>query len=80
MNSLLEHRGYYGSVEYSKEDELLHGELVGIKALVLYDGTCLSSLKNCFMEAVDDYLEMCETEGIEPEKPKVDFDNVKMTA
>ena len=80
MNNFLEYKGYYGSVEYSREDELLHGKLVGIRGLVSYDGICLGSLKSCFMEAVDDYLEMCESEGLEPEKPMITADDAKQTA
>jgi len=68
MNNYLEYKGYYGSVVYSKTDDLLHGKLVGINDLVSYDGVCLQSLKNCFVESVDDYLDMCLSEGIEAEK------------
>ena len=31
MSSLLEHRGYLGSVLYSDEDEILHGRLEFIR-------------------------------------------------
>jgi len=80
LNNLMEYKGYYGSVEYSREDELLHGEIFGIKNLIMYDGTCLSSLRKCFIEAVENYLEMCEEEGIEPEKPTVITDDIRRTA
>jgi hypothetical protein len=33
MNRLF-HQGYYGSVEYSAEDEVLHGRLLNINDIV----------------------------------------------
>jgi hypothetical protein len=35
MSTLLEYKGYLGSVEYSVEDEALHGRLEFIRDLVL---------------------------------------------
>jgi predicted HicB family RNase H-like nuclease len=37
-NNMFEYRGYYGSVEYSLEDECFFGEIMGISDLVLYEG------------------------------------------
>ena len=36
MSDLLEHRGYLGSVHYSKEDNVLHGRLEFIRDLVTH--------------------------------------------
>lgn len=69
MSDLLEHRGYLGSVLYSDEDETFHGRLEFIRDLVTYEGQDAKSLKRAFREAVDDYLDLCEQEGREPEVP-----------
>ena len=74
MNKLLKYKGYMGSVEYSEADDLLHGKILGISDLVSYDGICLKSLEQCFEGAIDDYLEMCEAEGLEPDKPPTIID------
>ena len=71
MSDMLRYKGYIGSVEYSEEDELLHGKLVGIRDLVSYDGMCLKSLRQCFEQSVDDYLEVCRAEGLVPNEPPV---------
>ena len=34
----LEYKGYTGSIEYSKEDDLLYGKVLGIKGLISYEG------------------------------------------
>ncbi|MCH7612028.1 MAG: type II toxin-antitoxin system HicB family antitoxin [Candidatus Marinimicrobia bacterium] len=69
MKDMMNYKGYYGSVHYTDEDQVFHGKLMFIRALVSYEGENVTGLKNSFQEAVDDYLLMCEKENIEPEKP-----------
>ena len=69
MSDSLHYKGYIGSVQYSQEDDVLHGKLQGIGALVNYEGEDLKTLKLAFEEAVDSYLEFCEEVGEAPEKP-----------
>ncbi len=69
MSDLLHYKGCLGSVEYSQEDDVLHGKLQGIGALVNYEGEDLKTLKAAFEEAVDSYLEFCKEVGETPEKP-----------
>lgn len=68
MNNMLEYQGYYGSIEYSAADECFHGKIVGINDLVTYEGEGARDIKASFIEAVDDYLLMCERIGKEPQK------------
>jgi predicted HicB family RNase H-like nuclease len=69
VKDFLEYKGYIGSVRFSGEDEVFHGKLQGIRDLVTYEGSDVSSLKKNFTEAVDDYLEMCRKRGKSPEQP-----------
>ena len=39
MKNTMEYRGYVGSVEFSEEDEIFYGNVLGIKALISYKGT-----------------------------------------
>lgn len=66
---MMEYKGYLGSVEYSDEDEALHGRLEFIRDLVLYESADAKGLKAAFHEAVEDYLELCEAENHEPDVP-----------
>ena len=68
MNNTLEHKGYYGTVEYSSTDKVFHGKVIGIKGLISYEGKSVDELNNDFISAIDEYLEMCEEEGVEPQK------------
>jgi predicted HicB family RNase H-like nuclease len=77
MSSVLEYRGYLGSIEMSEEDEVLHGRLEFIRDLVTYEAADAKGLKQAFQEAVDDYLALCEEQGREPELPLKGSFNVR---
>jgi predicted HicB family RNase H-like nuclease len=78
MSTLLQHRGYYGSLEASPEDNCLFGKLQFIRALVSYEGQTVAELSQAFREAVDDYLDTCATLGQEPELPCKGSFNVRV--
>lgn len=63
------HKGYYGSVEYSEEDEILFGQVIGIPDLISYEGKSVNELKQDFINGVEDYLEYCKNIGKTPESP-----------
>ena len=69
MSDYFEYKGYLGTVEYSAVDNILHGEVAGIRGLIIYHGDNLTKLKQEFEEAVDHYLACCEEEGISPQIP-----------
>ena len=75
----LEYKGYTGSIEYSKEDDLLYGKVLGIKGLISYEGKTGHELEDDFKEAVDTYLADCKQTGVEPEKPFKGSFNVRIS-
>lgn len=68
MSNTMEYKGYVGSVEFSEEDCIFFGKVMGIRALLSYEGSTAEELVSDFHGAVDDYLALCEAEGKEPEK------------
>jgi len=77
MNNMMNYKGYYGSVQYNDEDRLFHGKLEFIRSLVSYEGTDTEGLRKAFEDAVEDYLDLCEEEGIEAEQPFAGSFNVR---
>ena len=67
MNHTMEYKGYTGSVEFSEEDTLFYGKVMGIRAMISYEGTNEAELTKSFYTAVDAYLELCHAENMEPE-------------
>ena len=67
MNNTIQYKGYIGSVEFSEEDSIFYGKVMGIRFLISYEGESDRELLENFHGAVDDYLESCKAEGKEPE-------------
>jgi len=78
MNTLLEHRGYYGSIEVSHADNCLFGKLQFIRDLVSYEGETVAQLTEAFRAAVDDYLDTCKALERAPETPCKGTFNVRI--
>ena len=68
MSDMLNYKGYQGSVQFSEEDRIFHGRVEFIRSMISYEGTDVDSLESAFREAVDDYLELCEEQGKEPDQ------------
>jgi predicted HicB family RNase H-like nuclease len=75
----MEYKGYVGTVEFSESDGLFYGKVMGIRALISYEGTNAHELVEDFHGAVDDYLALCEAEGIQPEKAYKGSFNVRIS-
>lgn len=67
-SSILYYKGYYGKIEYSAEDKVIYGKIMGIHSLISFESESATDIETEFHNAVDDYLSYCEEEGIEPEK------------
>lgn len=76
----LEYKGYTGSIEYSPQDCLLYGKVLGIRGLISYEGETGKHLEEDFRDAVDVYLAICKEEGKSPEKPFKGSFNVRIPA
>ncbi len=57
MKNCLEYRGYYGTVEYSADDDILYGKIIGLQSsTIIYEGSSIEELKKDFADAVEDYI------------------------
>jgi predicted HicB family RNase H-like nuclease len=76
----LKHKGYIGSVEYSEEDNILFGKVLGMsRDAITYEGTTIDELKADFEGAVDHYLATCKANGIEPRKAYTGSLNIRIS-
>ncbi len=60
-SNYLKYKKYLGSVDFSEEDNILYGKILGINDLVSYEGTSIKTLEDAFKKAVEDYLTTGET-------------------
>lgn len=79
MSGFLEYKGYHGTVEFSAVDKILFGKVVGINSLISFEGHSIDELQKDFQGAVDEYLELCAEQGIEPEKKYKGSFNVRVS-
>ena len=78
MNTLT-YKGYIGSVSFSEKDNVFFGKIEGINGLVNFEGESVKELTEAFHKAVDDYLEYCKEEGIEPHKSYSGSLNIRLS-
>ena len=64
----LEYNGYLGTIEYSGEDRVLYGKVLGIKSLLSYEGETGKDLEEDFRGVIDEYLTDCASNGKVAEK------------
>lgn len=79
MKNTMEYKGYIGSVEFSEEEEMFFGKVLGIRALISYEGTSAKELIEDFHGAVDAYLELCRETEVEPEKAYKGSFNIRIS-
>lgn len=77
MNTML-YKGYIGKVEYDDECNIFSGMVINTKAVITFQGTSVDELVNEFHLSVDDYLEWCKKDGVDPEKPYSGKLNVRL--
>ena len=68
MKDVLLFKDYIGSVHYSSDDEIFFGKIEGINDSISFEGSSVHDLKAAFEEAVEDYIELCQLNGKDPEK------------
>lgn len=62
------YKGYFGQAERI-DDELIHGEVLGLRDVVTFQAIDRDNIAKAFTESIDDYLAFCKAEGVDPEKP-----------
>lgn len=65
----MNYKGYHGQVTYDEEAKLFHGEVVGLRDVITFQGTSVKELEKAFKDSVDEYLDFCKELGRSPEKP-----------
>ena len=58
MKNTMEYKGYVGNVEFSEEDEVFFGKVIGIRSLISYEGATAKDLR---MYDGYDYMSIMKT-------------------
>jgi len=60
MKDSLTYKGFIATVHYNADDEIFFGKIEEIDDLVSFEGKSVSELKKAFINAVEDYIKICE--------------------
>ena len=66
---MLKYKGYACQVSFDAEAKIFHGEVLGLKDVITFQGTTVKELERAFRDSIEDYLEFCTKRGEKPEKP-----------
>ena len=76
---MMKYKGYIGQVNYDDEAKLFHGQVIGLKDVITFQGTTVEEINAAFKDSVEDYLAWCEERGEIPEKTYSGKFNVRVT-
>ena len=66
---MIQYKDYTAKVEFDDEADIFHGEVIGLRDVITFQGKTVDEIREAFRESVDDYLAFCAKRGEEPEKP-----------
>ena len=66
---MMNYKGYIGKVNFDDEAGIFHGEVINVRDVITFQGSCVEELRKAFIDSVEDYLEFCRARGEEPDKP-----------
>ena len=59
----MEYKNFTGSIEFSEDDNLFFGKVLGIRALLSYEGSTPGDLEQAFHRVVDDYIAFSKSQA-----------------
>ncbi len=66
---MMDYKGYRAAVSYDDEAGIFHGEVIGTRDVITFEGTSVKHLRKEFRFSIDDYLAVCAERGRQPDKP-----------
>ncbi len=78
-SNVLHYKGYHAKAEYSVDDQLFYGRVLGLTDLVDFYAENAKDVEKEFHASVDEYLAFCAEIGKEPQKEYSGTFNVRIS-
>lgn len=78
MNTV-EHRGIKGTIEFDQQSKMFIGKLIGVNGAVMYEALDAKEFETNFISAVDEYINICESNDFPIKKEFKGVFNVRTT-
>ena len=66
---MIQHKGFVGKVEFDREADIFHGEVINTRDVITFQGRSDSELQQALSDSVEDYLAFCAARGEAHEVP-----------
>ena len=63
---MIGYRGYRATIMFDDEAELFHGEVIGTRDVITFQGITAFELRAAFAGSIDEYLKVCAERGRSP--------------
>jgi predicted HicB family RNase H-like nuclease len=61
---MMHYKGYRGQAVYDDEQGIYHGEVLGLRDVVTFQGKSAAELRKAFRDSVDDYLDFIHSDKV----------------
>ncbi len=65
----MKYKGYTGLVEFDEDAKIFHGEVIGLRDVITFQGRSVAELEKALVDSVEYYLAWCAERNKQPEKP-----------
>ena len=65
----MKYKGYTGLVEFDEDARIFHGEVIGLRDVITFQGRSVAELEKAMADSVEYYLAWCAERNKQPEKP-----------
>jgi predicted HicB family RNase H-like nuclease len=65
---MIKYKGYFGEATYDSKAKIFHGEVIGLKDVITFQGKTVDELEKAFKDSIDDYINWCSERDETPEK------------
>jgi len=65
----VKYKGYTGLVEFDEDARIFHGEVIGLRDVITFQGRSVAELEKAMADSVEYYLAWCAERNKQPEKP-----------
>ena len=62
---MMKYKGYLADIAYDDTAKIFHGEVIGLKDTITFQGKSVEELRKAFQDSVNDYLAWCEERGVD---------------
>lgn len=76
--NIMRYKGFTGTADFTEENDVFFGKIIGIADLVSYEGETVKELKKTFRESVEGYIDLCKRQKKLVQKPVTGNFNVRI--